>query len=318
MKALKCLRSQIETIHRIPSLFRILRGALYATVFCWFGTAILCGQIVYVSDNRSVEVNAQAAIQEVLTVENGVPVGPIVASTNYSAIQTPSTAFSSLSGSLQADITTSYYSPGPPVVSGTAWAGGSATQNSSLSSSEVFCTGTGSGYGCNAFGGNNTLYAGDGGGISILNVSFSVSSPVPYTLVVAVYNDLYDATFSCDLTSSGTSVLGGSSPYISEGAFPTPFWQYGVTGPAYQYSGELEPGTVYTLNASLNCITGDPLGGLVNDMGVDLAIVPEPSSVALCAIGAFLFKLRKPICRNGLSMRLDATTARRCFGLPKA
>jgi len=137
---------------------------------------------------------------------------------------------------------------------------------------------------------------------AIFNVGFAVSAPVPYTLIIITdpYSiDSSVAGLSYDLTSnaSGQSVLGTATEV------PNPFSPSWPGALVPEYSGVLEPGDIYTIDASLEVGAGQ-MNNPNYSMLVDLAIVPEPSSGALATVGMFVLTMRWLLRRSGRSSAL--------------
>jgi PEP-CTERM motif len=119
--------------------------------------------------------------------------------------------------------------------------------------------------------------------VSLLQVRFSVSDPVGYTLSCRGTGDPLSAwdTYSLGSADHGMLATGDTGQMLLE-------QQYGI--PIYYY-GTFLPGDVYTLDLySAGALDG---GGLV----VDLVATPEPGSTSLVGLGlimALAWRMRFP------------------------
>jgi len=222
----------------------------------------------FISDSRSVSVSGFAQASP-------------LAATNYSSSQAPTSAFADFQGSVGGSAQSAHLFERPSASSG-------ASQNSSLSaggidfSSSLFAAGRGSGS-----GGESVLAQAS----SSLSVSFSVSSPTIYNLSFPTAGGLtaysqFDSHFDFLSANSGSvSALVDSD-------------QTGLPGITSSYMGILQPGNIYTIDATLQLGTdlADPMGGFYNfnygfsmDLTTpELSSVPEPSSSLLLGMGAGL------------------------------
>lgn len=254
---------------------RLLAAALSCLV-----TVTGSAQIIYLSDNRSVEGSGSAQFYN-------YPSFQPIASTNYSASQTPAASFAANAGNVGATVTLT-----PSGDSGIS--SFSASQNSIFTSEEMSSVAA-----CTAFAwasGNDPGTA-HGTATAIFNVGFAVSAPVPYTLMIITdpYSiDSSVAGLSYDLTSAagGQSVLGTATKV------PNPFSPSWAEALVPEYSGVLEPGDIYTIDASLEVGAGQ-MNNPNYSILVDLAIVPEPSSSVLATVGMFVLTMRWLLRRSG-------------------
>ena len=223
----------------------------------------------FISDSRNVSVSGFAQAS------------PLPA-TNYSSSQAPSTPFADFQGSVGGNAQSTYLAERPQASSG-------ASQNSSLSATAidfntyVFVTGRGSG----TYGGESLLAQAS----SSLSVSFSVASPTIYDLSfpsaggIAIYSQFYSHFDFLSANNGSVSAIVDSD-------------QSGLPGITSSYMGILQPGNIYTIDATLKLGTdlADPIGGFSNfnygfsmDLTTpELSSVPEPSANLLLGMGAGL------------------------------
>jgi hypothetical protein len=127
---------------------------------------------------------------------------------------------------------------------------------------------------------------------STLQVSFSVSAPVAYSLMCEGTGDPLACTDNWNLNSANQGVLASG---------PTVFQIMSEWGVPIYYSGIFNPGDIYTLSLSnqgespIPVQSGGDGGGLV----VDMLVVPEPGSMALGGLCLTLLVLaRARHCRS--------------------
>ena len=226
-------------------------------------------QLNYLSDSRSV-----SGFARINTAAYSSPPDYVISySGDYSGSATPSSPFADFSDGPNGVATLVYgmslpYPPGPNTV--TASVG--ASQNSFLHPQELSYLSHEGGWGTPSQ--NGTMPSGASSqATSVLQVSFSVSAPVAYSLMCEGTGDPLACSDNWNLNGVNQGVLASG---------PTPFqvnFEWGV--PIY-YSGTFIPGDIYTLSlSSAGSLDG---GGL----RVDLTPVPEPSSTVLLGLGLLL------------------------------
>lgn len=226
-------------------------------------------QLNYLSDSRSV-----SGFARIDTSSYSFPPDYLISySGDYSGSSTPSAPFADFSGGVNGTATLVYgwvppYPAGPYTVTASVGSG----QTSFLHSQELY-------YGSNEQGwGTPAQYPNMPSGAwaeatSSLQVSFSVSAPLAYSLTCTMLGDPVSCADSWSLNSATEGVLATG---------PDSLQRMNEWGVPIDYAGTFNPGDIYTLSlSSAGSLDG---GGL----RVDLLVVPEPSSLSLVGFGLLL------------------------------
>jgi hypothetical protein len=233
-------------------------------------------QLVYLTDSRSISGSASAS---------GLVAPPVyytVSYSGYSGSATPSAPFADFQGGASG---TAIYVGGfsNPINGQVSLFTNTATitdvQKSFLHSQELYFNSSEFGSGSPSSANGWSAQA-----LSSLKVTFSVSDPVTYNLIVQGLGDPIASFDSYNLSSANQGVLASGDTRT--------MIQMQDYGNRLSYSGTFNPGDVYTLTLESQGGANGPApfgdgGGLLADL-----VVPEPSMTALAGLAFLIFLLR--------------------------
>lgn len=230
------------------------------------------GQLIYLTDSRS--VSGSASVTDV-SQYNSAPYYTTSYTGDYSGSASPSSTFADFNGNANGTATFQGGISGvEPMTISTAV---TSTQDSFLHPQELYFSSSASVSGSPwpIYGSPTSQWWGQAN--SSLQVTFMVSAPVAFNLIVEGTGDPLAAGGTYNLSSSAQGALvNGNTDTLS---------YYGEYGVPVKYSGTFDPGNIYTL--SLTSGGGLDGGGFLADL-----TVPEPSMTSLAGLAFLIFLLR--------------------------
>lgn len=249
--------------------------SLAVVAFCCCVCANGFAQLIYLTDSRSISGTATSS---------GTVAPPAfftISYTPFSGSAAPSTPFADFQGNASgtAIYVGGFSNPTTGQLSQfTNTATISAGQNSFLHSQELY-------FGSSEFGSGSSTYGWSAQATSSLQVTFSVSAPLAYSLAVQGSGDPLATYDSYNLSSANLGVLvnGNTQTMLQANDY----------GERLNYSGIFNPGDIYTLTlGSQGGAIGPAPYGDGGGFLADLTVVPEPSITALAGLAFLIFLLR--------------------------